>query len=46
VEDALARVRTAYDADSDREWGRLGSGTRFRLERHPPPADVGRRGDG
>jgi SAM-dependent methyltransferase len=45
--DADARVRAAYDADPEREWGRLESGTQFRLEwlvtwhaleRHLPPA--------
>jgi SAM-dependent methyltransferase len=45
--DADARVRAAYDADPEREWERLESGTQFRLERvvtwhalerHLPPA--------
>jgi SAM-dependent methyltransferase len=45
--DPDARVRAAYDADPEREWGRLESGTQFRLERivtwhalerHLPPA--------
>jgi SAM-dependent methyltransferase len=48
MSDALARVRAAYDADPEREWCRLESGTQMRLEhlitshalgRHlPPPA--------
>jgi SAM-dependent methyltransferase len=45
-------VRAAYDADPEREWGRLESGTQFRLERvvtwhalerHLPPAADGPR---
>jgi SAM-dependent methyltransferase len=32
MDDALARVRAAYDADPEREWDRLGSGTQMLLE--------------
>jgi hypothetical protein len=48
MDETLARVWDAYDADPEREWDRLGSGTqmllehritRHALERHLPPPE-------